>query len=195
MKKQEPIAAEDKFWSRGKCIALADPHCVFCRGLGIRNHKCENEKPCGCTLRKIFKLCFARFRSILYNEAQPGRLSLSTTSFRSTGRSLNYGFPKQEFCADFYLITKRSLTREEFLVFDWHYLHGHDWKLCTEKIGIEKGSFFHLVYVLQEKLGRIYAELRPFALYPIDEYFQGHVAKKPSTKETKILVSPRHATN
>jgi hypothetical protein len=38
---------------------------------------------------------------------------------------------------------------------------------------MEKGIFFHALYRLQQKLGRLYAELEPYSLYPVDEYFNG----------------------
>lgn len=193
MNNNEFAQTAEPFWTRGRCIGVASVDCVFCRGYGIRKAQGKEDKPCGCVFRAIFRACYKRFRNILHNEAQPGRLSLSATN-RAAGRALNYGFPKQEYCADLYLVTKRSLTAEEWKVFDAHYLMGGDWKFCAEKIGIDKGKFFHLLYVIQEKLGRIYAELKPHALYPIDEYFQGMLAKRPVRKSNRVVVTPRNAT-
>jgi hypothetical protein len=50
---------------------------------------------------------------------------------------------------------------------------GADWKLCTRKLGIDRGNFFHAVYRIEQKLGRVFRELEPYCLYPLDEYFQG----------------------
>ena len=40
---------------------------------------------------------------------------------------------------------------------------------------MERGDFFHEVYRIQRKLGRIYRELTPYSLFPLDEYFGGTV--------------------
>ena len=39
------------------------------------------------------------------------------------------------------------------------------------QLKMERGRFFHAVYRIQEKLGKVFSELEPFALYPVDEYF------------------------
>jgi hypothetical protein len=40
---------------------------------------------------------------------------------------------------------------------------------------IDRGTFFHTVYRVEEKLGRAFAETEPYALYPLDDYFGGTV--------------------
>ncbi|MBI5280658.1 MAG: hypothetical protein HY858_03170 [Candidatus Solibacter usitatus] len=89
------------------------------------------------------------------------------------GRRITWGRKDEEYLADFYLVSKRSLGHLEWRVFCYHYLLGAEWKLCTRKLGLDRGLFFHTVYRLQHKLGRVFRELQPYALYPIDEYFQG----------------------
>ena len=46
---------------------------------------------------------------------------------------------------------------------------------------MERGDFFHEVYRIQQKLGRAFRELEPFALYPLNEYFGGTVKGKATT--------------
>ena len=36
---------------------------------------------------------------------------------------------------------------------------------------MDRGTFFHSVYRIQEKLGHAFSELEPYALFPLDEYF------------------------
>jgi len=84
-----------------------------------------------------------------------------------------WGRRNEEYIADFELVCKRSLSEMEYSLCYWHFLRGEDWKQCTEKLGIDKGTFFHRVYTVQEKLGRIFRELTPYALFPLDEYFSG----------------------
>ncbi len=93
----------------------------------------------------------------------------------------------EEYIADFYLVSKRSLTREEYRIFSAHFLLGADWKLCCRKLNTDRGTFFHLLYRLQAKLGRIYRELRPYGLYPLDEYFGTVVRAEPAPSSAKVV--------
>lgn len=87
------------------------------------------------------------------------------------GRRSSWGRKDEEYCADFILVTRRSLTDEEYKIFSYHFLLGADWKLCTRKLKMDRGLFFHSIYRIQQKLGKVFRELEPYALYPLDEYF------------------------
>jgi hypothetical protein len=58
--------------------------------------------------------------------------------------------------------------------------------MCVQKIGIEKGEFFHRVYAVQERLGRVLREVRPHPLFPIDEYFGGVTSRRASVRASKV---------
>lgn len=73
--------------------------------------------------------------------------------------------------ADFCLVSKRTLDEAQYRIFTNHFLLGADWKLCCRKLGMERGAFFHEVYRIEQKLGRTFREIEPFALFPLDEYF------------------------
>lgn len=73
--------------------------------------------------------------------------------------------------ADFCLVSKRTLDERQYKIFTNHFLLGADWKLCCRKLGMDRGAFFHEVYRIEQKLGRTFRELEPFALFPLDEYF------------------------
>jgi hypothetical protein len=75
--------------------------------------------------------------------------------------------------ADFCLVSRRSLTEQEYQIFKFHFLLGADWKLCCRRLNMERGGFYHEVYRIQERLGRVFRELQPYALFPVDEYFNG----------------------
>lgn len=81
--------------------------------------------------------------------------------------------------ADFCLVSQRILNAAEYRLFRIHFLLGADWKLCCSRLQIDRGTFFHLVYQIEEKLGRAFAELQPYALFPLDEYFSG-TSRKPA---------------
>src|ERR1700733_11131818 len=72
---------------------------------------------------------------------------------------------------DFCLVSRRTLSEREYLIFKYHYLLGADWKLCCHKLKTDRGSFFHDVYRVEQKLGRTFRELEPHALFPLDQYF------------------------
>jgi hypothetical protein len=90
---------------------------------------------------------------------------------RGVDRRQAWGRKDEEYVADFILIARRTLTPEEYKVFNYHFLLGADWRLCTRKLKMDRGTFFHAVYRVQQILGRTFRELEPFGLYPLDEYF------------------------
>jgi hypothetical protein len=110
-----------------------------------------------------------RFRFIQQKEKS---MSVSTMDRYSgpLGRS-GWGRKDEEYCADFCLIAKRVLPPVEYGVFRFHFLLGADWRLCTKRLGMDRGQFFHSVYRLENQLGRVFRELQPYGLYPLDEYF------------------------
>jgi len=79
--------------------------------------------------------------------------------------------------ADFCLVAKRTLDRDEHRVFRFHFLLGADWKLCCRQLPMDRGTFFHCVYRIEKKLGRIFAELKPYPFYPVADYFAGSIRR------------------
>jgi hypothetical protein len=77
-----------------------------------------------------------------------------------------------------YLTAKRALTDPtEWALFRYHYLFGAEWKLCCKQIGLpyeenkHRKLFFDRCYSIEAALGRVFATLTPYALYPLDNYF------------------------
>jgi hypothetical protein len=56
---------------------------------------------------------------------------------------------------------------------------------------MDRGSFFHTVYRIEQSLGRVFCELEPYALYPLDEYFGGIVQRKPPRRSLSRLTAYR----
>ncbi|HUQ92902.1 MAG TPA: hypothetical protein VM120_14575 [Bryobacteraceae bacterium] len=98
----------------------------------------------------------------------------------ANGRSSRYvwGRKEEEYVADFHLVTKRTLDEHDWQLFRFHFLLGADWKLCARRLSIDRGTFFHSVYRIEQKLGRTYRELEPYGLYPLDQYFGGTVRRE-----------------
>jgi hypothetical protein len=103
-------------------------------------------------------------------EKSMSRVSLEHTG-HGGGRRYLWGRKDEEYIADFTLVSKRELTAAEYQLFKFHFLLGADWKLCCRKLKVDRGTFFHAVYRVQQKLGRVFRELEPYGLYPLDEYF------------------------
>ncbi|HLK47600.1 MAG TPA: hypothetical protein VKT49_05670 [Bryobacteraceae bacterium] len=93
--------------------------------------------------------------------------------------------------ADFCLVSHRALDDVERPIFRYHFLLGADWKLCCRQLRIDRGTFFHIVYNIQQKLGRTFAELEPYALFPLDEYFSGMIRRQPEAAKRPAVAASR----
>ena len=158
-------------WNRSNAIGLAKASCKICHGRGIRrSERREREAPCNCIFRGVFRACYNRFRECDMG-SQTGSISLESGS-GPKGRQ-TFSRKREEFMADFCLVSRRLLDDIEYRVFRYHFLLGADWRLCGRQLGMDRGNFFHMIYRIQQKLGRAFAELEPYALYPLSEYFHG----------------------
>jgi hypothetical protein len=175
-------------WTRTETLALAVQSCVLCNGLGLRtSEKSEETQPCSCVLRNVFRACYARFRDCLKKEKFISKVSLE--SIQGCDGSGIWSRKDEEYIADFTLVSRRALTEQEYAAFKFHYLLGADWRLCCSKLKIDRAMFFRMVYKIEYKLGRVYRELEPYALYPLNEYFSGPtgIATAPRFKIEKIV--------
>lgn len=107
-------------------------------------------------------------------------------------RPSTWGRKDEEYIADFTLIARRHLSEEEHRLFRYHFLLGADWKLCTRKLGMDRGNFFHAVYRIEQKLGRVFRELQPYPLFPLDDYFHGPSRIGPQRVATGLVRGPQN---
>ena len=170
-------------WTRSETLALAAPRCNACVGLGLRIGRNKTAHPCNCVLRAIFRACFERFRQCASREKYMSKVTLDFIPGRE--RRGSWGRKDEEFAADFCLVSRRTLSGLEYRIFKYHFLLGADWKLCCRKLEMDRGNFFHAVYRIEQKLGRVFRELEPYALFPVDDYFHG-----PSKDITSCLAPP-----
>lgn len=154
-------------WSRSETLCLANEQCSLCHGIGLRLGRAALS-PCNCVLRAIFRICYNRYREIAEKEKYLSRPTLEVSSQK---RRTLWGRRDEEYLADFYLVSKRNLTAPEWDLFRFYFLLDVDWKLCAEKLKLDRGNFFHAVYRIEQRLGRIFRDLEPFPLFPLDEYF------------------------
>jgi hypothetical protein len=158
-------------WTRSETLALAMHNCSQCHGSGLRLIKKGAASPCNCVLRAIFRICWDRFIRCVTQEKHLSRVSVEPHAGRS--RPSTWGRKDEEYIADFCLVAHRTLDDFENRLFRYHFLLGADWRLCTRRLGMDRGNFFHAVYRIEQKLGRVFRELEPYALFPLDEYFHG----------------------
>lgn len=158
-------------WNRSETLALALHNCAHCHGAGLRLARKGSLTPCNCVLRSIFRICWDRFVRCVTQERSVSRVSLEPHVGRA--RPSTWGRKDEEYIADFELIARRSLDEFENRLFRYHFLLGADWKLCTRKIEMDRGNFYHAVYRIEQKLGRAFRETQPYPLFPLDEYFNG----------------------
>lgn len=177
-------------WTRSETLALAQQSCIHCLGLGLRPGRSGVSTPCNCVFRSIFRACYARFRSCASKEKYISRVSLEANPGRQ--RKSVWGLKDEEYIADFCLVSRRTLSDRDYIIFKYHFLLGADWKLCCRKLNMDRGSFFHEVYRIEQKLGRTFRELEPHALFPLDEYFNG-TGKAPVTPITPFKVETEEA--
>jgi hypothetical protein len=169
-------------WSRSEALALAMHNCTQCHGSGLRLGRKGALAPCNCVLRSIFRICYDRFVRCATQERYVSRISQEPHAGRS--RPSSWGRKDEEYIADFCLVSRRSLDESEYRLFRYHFLLGADWKLCARKLGLDRGNFFHAVYRIEQKLGRVFRELEPYSLFPLDEYFHGPAKAVPPVGRT-----------
>jgi hypothetical protein len=92
-------------------------------------------------------------------------------------------------------VARRSLDESEYRLFRYHFILDADWKLCTRKLKIDRGNFFHAVYRIEQKLGRVFRELEPYALFPLDEYFGGATNSFPARIPPRIETGSARPTH
>lgn len=163
-------------WDRSETLALAQHDCTLCLGVGTRTTRKGETRPCPCVTRAIFRACYARFRHCVEKERTVSRVSLEYTGGRQ--RRVTWGRKDEEYIADFCQVSRKHLDASEYRIFNYHFLLGADWRLCCRKLKMDRGSFFHMVYRIQQKLGQVFRELEPYGLYPLDEYFQGKTVQE-----------------
>jgi hypothetical protein len=176
-------------WSQTEILALAKESCTQCQGYGLRRSSRKGPaSPCNCVLRGIFKACYARFRHCIIKQQHVSTVRLEQVGGKD--RRMTWGRKDEEYVADFCLVSRRSLDEEEYRIFKFHYLLGADWRLCCRRLNMDRGNFFHSVYRIQQKLGKVFRELEPYALYPLDEYFGGTVRRDLPEERRKIVTMP-----
>jgi hypothetical protein len=177
-------------WNRSSAIGLALASCSQCGGEGMRVIRGSADRPCDCVFRAIFRACYDRFREYAAQGARAGTVSLEYSQGPIGYRM--YSRKQEEYMADFSIVSRRALGEQDYKLFRYVFLLGADWRLCIGKLATDRGNFFHDIYRIEERLGRYYAEMTPYPLYPLDEYFGGAIRKASVRARTAALPQPRN---
>jgi hypothetical protein len=178
-----------KVWTRSETIALARTSCTHCHGDGLRSGRGGKPNVCNCVLRAIFRACYARFRYCATKEKYMSKVTLTFCAGKD--HKLTWVRKDEDHIADFCLVSRRTLNEFEYKVFRFHFLLGADWRLCCRQMKIDRGTFFHAVYRIQQKLGRVFRDLEPYSLYPLDEYFGGTIRRTNFPAAPAVAQIPR----
>lgn len=160
-------------WTRSETLALAAPGCNLCLGMGTRIGREDSLLPCNCVLRAIFRACLEQFRSCVTRNRYLSQAPLEPARRRE--RRAAWSRKDEEYAADFCLVSRRHLDDQEYRIFRYHFLLGADWRMCCRKLELDRGNLFHAIYRIEHRLGKIFRELEPYALYPVDDYYHGPI--------------------
>lgn len=156
--------------TQGMATAAAAPKCAYCHGFGSRPVRFGKFATCDCVLRGIFRACMRRYEEVTEMVGQTcGKVCLEVFQGHSK-LGLGYGNKGAEYRADVELTALRVLTAGELALFRLHFVGGIDWHGCCRKLHMDRGNFFHKVYVVERKMGRALAEA---GVYPARTYFGG----------------------
>ena len=162
-------------WDRSNVLGLAKTACKLCKGNGMRiSQQRGRETPSYCVFRAVFRACYNRFREC--NMASR-TVTISFGRARGPVGRQKFSRKREEYMADFCLIARRVLDAYEHRIFRYHFILGADWRLCTRVLKIDRGNFFHLLYRIQQKAGRAFAETNPYPLFPLTEYFETEIGR------------------
>ena len=146
-------------WDRSNVLGLAKAACKICQGDGMRiSEQRGRETPCYCVFRAVFRACYNRFRECNLS-SRTVTISLGTPR-GPVGRQ-RFSRKREEYIADFCLISRRVLDDYEHRIFRYHFVLGADWRLCTRML----------------KMDRAFAETDPYPLFPVSEYFDVEVGQ------------------
>lgn len=175
MKTKHTNGADAGFsWTRSIALPMSDPLCVHCEGAGLVRTR-NGVGPCRCVCRNICKAVVAECHKIV--SSQGARCSQTAEKGGRRGRRYTYQRPLEDFVADAFLIARRTLkNRNEWRVFQYAMLDDEPFEPMMRRTGLDRGNYFHLYYRVQVRLGKAWAETRPFGLWPLDEYFGGNRA-------------------
>jgi hypothetical protein len=127
---------------------------------------------CHCVARQAFHACL---RLYYYNREMADR-----GKSKATLRKPFFGYERkiEDFLADFVIIARRHLPRLQFQLFCFFFIEGHSMVWCARRLRTQPANLYYRVRLVEQRLGRVFRNLRPYALYPPRAYFSGFFTDK-----------------
>ena len=161
---------EDPAPKDASVIALAKTGCETCNGLGRQ----DGGAVCHCVHHRVFNTVMAKFRYCAVTVwPAPRRFDHFINS--SARPNSGHRMMNQDFVADVHLAAKRTLTAEDFKLFRYRYCLGADARLCARQLGMTPESCVQRLQAIEARLGQAFRNMRPYALYPLDQYFHARI--------------------
>ncbi len=157
-------------WNKRDLEFLAKSNCPACKGQGCLPLNQRRIRPCECSLRGIFRACYARFRDCVNDGRALSRVSFDRSPTGRSNRGM-WGLKREEYMADFELIARRTLTQAEHRLFRFHHILAASEAMCAKRLGISTQAAKRAIQRLEVKLGLTFATIEPYALYPLYDYF------------------------
>ena len=163
----EIVPLPGKLLASGELLMAAFQRCTKCYGLGYTLY--PGPKVCNCALRGIFKVCYQRYNLLRFKQES----ALTHLCYRKTSVRTGFVWCRQdeEYIADFYLLTRRSLSLRDLELWKLYFEQGRPWGVCAAVLRTNRGNFYHGVYKIEQTLGRLLWELEPYPLFPLYGYF------------------------
>lgn len=162
-------------------MALARMGCEACMGIGHVRGRGNENRACDCVYRAVCRQCTAQYRRSRC-QAETRHTALEHARAGAKGGSASPLIPRQqdgEYVADFELIAKRVLSAEQWRIFRMHVLEERLWHECAKRLNLSQGHFFHRLYRIETILGKAFMTTKPYALFPIAEYFRPPTRQSP----------------
>jgi len=159
-------------WDARELRFLAVRDCAECSGLGCHSRISigpngeRSPLPCDCVLSRIFRISYGKFVEIAEWPKFMRRVDID----RHGPNGYELSMPGEEYCADFAMLGRRTLTDEEYALFRMFFLEGWDREACVERLKLER-NFYKRISLMEVKLGRAIGQTRPYSLYRVREYF------------------------
>ena len=157
-------------WNKRDLAFLARSDCPLCKGGGCTPSNQRGIQPCDCSLKGIFRACYARFRDCVSDGRALSRVSFDRSPSGRSNRGM-WGLKREEYMADFELVARRNLSQAEHRLFRFHHILAASEPMCAKRLGISTLAVKKAIQRLEARLGLVFVSIQPYALYPLYDYF------------------------
>jgi len=153
-------------FERSGWTVLALANCTTCNGSGL-----VKGEQCGCVYRGIARRVLWRVAELEISVGLIHPVSMDPTQVPRSQRIPSLRIV--EFIADVDNVARRILTDPvDLRIYRHHFRERHQWRWCCQQCHISRASFFYRSYIVLAKLGETFLCLKPYPLFPTDQYFE-----------------------